>query len=102
MWDKLLEVHGGNEHVLEVKVEGSKGEIDVMNMHDHDTISHYGIRIKEIIASVKGVGGIIEESEVVSKMLRTLSSRYAIRVSTIHKLRTINKERLQLILLLID
>ena len=38
MWDKLVEVHRGDTHILEVKVDGLKGKYDVMRMQDHEII----------------------------------------------------------------
>ena len=78
MWDKFLKVHGGDTNVLEAIVEWMEGKLDTMKINEKETIAQYGTRVKEIIVTIKGVGGSIDENEVVSKMMRTLPHRYEI------------------------
>lgn len=67
MWETLLKVHKGDTHVLEAKVEGLVGKLDGMKMNENETIAQYGTRVKEIVATIKRVGGSIDENEVVRK-----------------------------------
>lgn len=95
-WDELLKVYSSDKHILEEKLEGLKEKLDSMRMHDHDIIYQYGTWVKEIIAAIKGACEIIEGNTVVSKMLRTLPNRYAIRVCTIQELRIIDKRNMSI------
>lgn len=69
------------------KEESLRGKYDDMRMMEGENITQYGQRIKEVVRGIKSDGGTIVEDIVVSKMLRTLLSTYAIRVSDIQELR---------------
>ncbi|GLJ07185.1 hypothetical protein SUGI_0060740 [Cryptomeria japonica] len=68
MWDKLISVYGGDEHVQREKVDSLRGQLEYMRMNE---------------------GGTIEEKDFTSKLLRTLLPAYAIRVFAINELRSI-------------
>lgn len=65
-------------------------------MVEGETIQQYGIRIKTVVGDIKSTGGTIDDATVVSKVLRSLSSVYAIRVSVIQELRSIDKTKVSL------
>lgn len=67
-----------------------------MWMAEGEKIQQYGQRIKEIVREIKSVGGTVEDTIVVSKVLRTLLPVYAIRVAAIHKLKFIDKKKVTL------
>ena len=49
----------------------------------------YVARIKEVVSAIKGAIGQIDDDIVLKKVLRTLLSIYAIKVSVIQELRCI-------------
>src|SRR5271156_723681 len=89
MWDKLKLVHGGDKNVLRAKAEILRGKFDDLKMKEGENITQYNTRIKEVVNAIRGVGGVLEEDKVVSKILRTLLPTYAIRVSTIQEMRAV-------------
>lgn len=89
MWERLTLIYGGDQHVQKSKVDSLKGKYDEMRMKDEENITQYSFRIKEFVSVVKGVGGTLTNEEVVSKILRTLSSQYVIWVSSIQELGSI-------------
>ncbi|GLJ18712.1 hypothetical protein SUGI_0333860 [Cryptomeria japonica] len=89
MWDKLISVYGGNEHVQRAKVDSLRGQLESMRMNEGENITQYSTRLKEIVNQIKGASGTIEEKDITSKLLRTLLPAYAIRVSTINELRSV-------------
>lgn len=62
-----------------------------MKMVEGENITQYGQRIKEVVGGIKSVKGKIEDDIIFSKMLRTLSPQYSIRVFSIQELRFISK-----------
>lgn len=54
-----------------------------MWMVEGETIQQYGIRIKTVVGEIKSAGGKIEDSTMVSIVLRSLLPVYAIRVAAI-------------------
>ncbi|GLJ22783.1 hypothetical protein SUGI_0429240 [Cryptomeria japonica] len=89
MWDKLISVYGGDEHVQREKVDSLRGKLESMRMNEGENITQYSTRLKEIVNQIKGAGGTIEEKDITSKLLRTLLPAYAIQVSTINELRSL-------------
>lgn len=67
-----------------------------MQMVEGETIQQYGIRIKMVVGDIKNAGGKIEDSTIVSKVLRSLLPVYAIRVACIHELRSVDKTKVSL------
>ncbi|GLJ37402.1 hypothetical protein SUGI_0759380 [Cryptomeria japonica] len=64
MWDKLISVYGGDEHVQRAKVDSLRGQLESMRMNEGENITQYSTRLKEIVNQIKGVGGIIEEKDM--------------------------------------
>lgn len=95
VWDTLESIYGGDEHVKQAKEEILRGKFEDMQMVE-ETIQQYGIRIKTVVGDIKSAGGTMDDSTIVSKVLRTLSLVYAIRVVAIQELRSIDKTKVSL------
>ncbi|GLJ10682.1 hypothetical protein SUGI_0132960 [Cryptomeria japonica] len=96
VWDTLENIYGGDEHVKQAKEESLRGKFEDMQMVEDETIQQYGIRIKTIVGHIKSAGGKMEDSTVISKVLRSLLLVYAIRVVSIQELRSIDKTKVSL------
>ncbi|GLJ33165.1 hypothetical protein SUGI_0667760 [Cryptomeria japonica] len=96
VWDALENIYGGDEHVKQTKEESLRGKFEDMRMVEGETIQQYGIRIKTTVGEIKRAGGKIEDSTMVSKVLRSLLLVYAIRVAAIQELRSIDKSKVSL------
>ena len=87
MWNKLKDIYRGHENVRRAKVESLRGKFDQMRMREDENIAKYVKRIKASVSGIKACGGDIQETTIVSKVLRTLLPIYAIRVSIIQEMR---------------
>ncbi|GLJ05156.1 hypothetical protein SUGI_0012340 [Cryptomeria japonica] len=96
VWDALENIYGGDEHVKQAKEESLRGKFEDMWMDEGETIQQYFIRIKTIVGDIKSAGGKIDDSTVVSKVLRSLLPVCAIRVAAIQELRSIEKTKVSL------
>lgn len=96
VWDTLENIYGGDEHVKQAKEESLRGKFEDMQMVEGETIPQYRIRIKIVVRDIKSAGGKMEDSTVVSKVLRSLLLVYAIRVAAIQELRSIDKTKVSL------
>lgn len=65
-------------------------------MVEGETIQQYGIRIKTVVGDIKSIGGTIDDTTIVTKVLRSLLPIYAIRVAAIQELRSIDKTKVSL------
>lgn len=89
MWDALDNIYGGDKNVQRAKSKSLRGKFDDMKMLEGETFAQYVARIKEVVSSIKGATGQIDDDIVLIKVLRTLLPVYAIRVSAIQELRCI-------------
>lgn len=96
VWDTLETIYGGDKHVKQAKEESLRGKFEDMRMVEGETIQQYGIRIKTMVGDIKSTGGTIDDATIVSNVLRSLLSVYAIRVVAIQELRSIDKTKVSL------
>ena len=89
MWDKLVTIYGGDTNFNKAKVESLRGKFDDMRMLDSETISQYCVIVKDVVNVIRGANGIIDDKNMVRKVLRKLLPKYAIRVSAIQELKCI-------------
>lgn len=87
MWDALHVIYGGDNNVLRAKTEILRGKFDVMRMQEGETIVQYYAMTNNIVNSIRGSNGKIEDETVIRRVLRTPLPIYAIRVSVIQELR---------------
>ena len=86
MWDKLATIYGGDTNVNRAKAKSLRGKFDDMRMLENENISQYCTRVKDVVNAIRGATRIIDDETMVSKVLRTLLPKYAIRVSAIQEL----------------
>jgi hypothetical protein len=89
MWKALSDIYGGDLNVQRAKRESLRGKFDDMKMEEHENAVQYGARVKEVVSTIRCLGGTLDNDIVNSKYLRTLLPIYAIRVSAIQELRCI-------------
>ena len=65
------------------KAESLRGQFDQMKMREDENIAKYVERIKACVSAIRASRGNIDDTIVVSKVLKTLLFIYSIRVSTI-------------------
>ena len=80
----------GAEHVMEARIQTLKNELDMMSMKEGDSIDVFSTRVMVIIAKLCGLGDKVEDSYVVKKILRALSSKFLHIASTIEQFCDLN------------
>ena len=83
MWDILKTIYGVDDNVLRANEKTLRGKFDDMRMMEGENIVQYYTRVKEVVNDIQGENKIIEDETMIRKVLRTLLSICAIRVSTI-------------------
>ena len=89
MWIVLSTIYRGDQNVQKAKRESLRGKFDDMKMEEGENAAQYGARMKEVVSSIRSLGGQLPEEIVSRKYLRTLLLIYAIRVSSIQELRCV-------------
>lgn len=87
MWDTLAKIYGGNLYVLKAKAKSLRGKFDEMKMQEGGNIAQYCGRTKEVVNAIRGANGIIDEENIIGKVLRTLRPIYAIKILAIQESR---------------
>ena len=96
IWDVLTTIYGGDTIVLRAKAESLTGKFDDMRMEEGENIAQYVSRIKEVVNTIRGAIGHIDDNTMLSKVLRTLLPIYVIRIFAIQELRCIPGNNLSL------
>ena len=89
MWDALPTIYGGDKNVLRAKFESLRDKFDDMRMQEGENVAQYYSRIKDVVNSIRGATGKIDDDILLKKVLRKLLPIYAIKVSTIEELKCI-------------
>ena len=94
MWKTLSNIYGGDDNFKRAKRESLRGNFDDMKIKEGENAAQYGARMKEVVSSIRSLGGQLPKEIVSSKYLRTLLPIYAIRVSAIQELRCVPRNTL--------
>lgn len=89
-WGKLKSIDEGDEKIKEAKLQMFRSQFEVLKMNDEEDIASYMLRINEIIDSIQGLGEKIDDKVIFKKILRSLSSKFDTKVSTIKEEKDMN------------
>ena len=89
MWETLSNIYGGDDNFKRAKRESLRGKFDDMRMEEGENAAQYGARMKEVVSSIRSLGGQLSEETVCSRYLRTFLPIYVIRVLAIQELRCV-------------
>ena len=57
MWETLSNIYGGDDNVKRSKRKTLRGKFDDMKMEEGENSAEYGARMKEVVSSIKSLGG---------------------------------------------
>lgn len=98
IWDKLRSVYKGDLQSKKSKLTNLKHKFENLRMFDDEIIERYIHRVNEVVNYIKGVGGKIEESDVVRKVLQTLLKSHKPKSFAIEESNDIDKYTLDKLL----
>lgn len=76
IWEKLSSVYEGDQKAKQAKLTNLKNKFGNLRLSDDENIESYLHRVNEIVRAIRGIGGKLEESEVVRKVMLTLPKCY--------------------------
>ena len=91
LWDKLGTIYAGDSKIKREKLQTLRAQFEGLKMKEEENISEYFERIDELVNVVQGVGETVLDSEIVDKVLRTLSMAYNHKVSILEDPENISK-----------
>lgn len=89
-WDKLQNICEGDENVKEAKLQNLRALFEGLKMREDEKIVDYLLRVDEIVNVVRGLGEDIDDNVIVKKVIRSLTSSYDTKFSTIEEARDLN------------
>ncbi|XP_057833888.2 uncharacterized protein LOC131044553 [Cryptomeria japonica] len=76
IWENLKSVFEGDEKTKQAKITNLKHKFENARISDDESIEDYIHRLNEIVNALSGIGGTLEESEVMMKIMETFPKIY--------------------------
>eukprot|EP00253_Pinus_taeda_P032353 PITA_32353 len=85
IWDKIILSYEGDDQVKRAKLQSLRIQYETLKMHNDESVANYFLCIDEIVNRMKNLGEEIKEVTLVEKVLRSLSSKFESKVSSIEE-----------------
>ena len=83
--DKIVLSYEGDDQVKGEKLQTLRIQYENPRMYNDESVANYFLRIDEIVNCMKNLGEEIKEVVLVEKVLRSLSSKFESKVSSIEE-----------------
>ncbi|CAM8977850.1 unnamed protein product [Rhodiola kirilowii] len=93
-WDILQTAFEGTDKVRNSRMQAVTTKFEEMKMKESETIAEYNTRVLELSNEASALGKPIDEERLASKVLRSLPSRFAMKVTAIEEMHDISKLKL--------
>ncbi|CAM8905243.1 unnamed protein product [Rhodiola kirilowii] len=93
-WDILQTAFKGTDKVRNSRMQAVTTKFEEMKMKESESIAEYNTRVLELSNEVSALGKPIDEDILVSKVLRSLTPRFAMKVTAIEEMHDISKLKL--------
>ena len=57
MWETLSNIYGVDDNVKRAKRESLRGKFNDMKMEEGENVAQYGTRMKEVVSTIRSLGG---------------------------------------------
>ena len=84
-WDILRTAHEGTSKVKSSRIQLLTTKFESLRMQEEDTIHDYYMNVLDIVNSFDSVGEKLSDQKLVRKILRSLSKRFDMKVTTIEE-----------------
>ncbi|CAM8969337.1 unnamed protein product [Rhodiola kirilowii] len=93
-WDILQTAFEGTDKVRNSRIQAVTTKFEEMKMKESESIAEYNTRVLELSNEASALGKPIDEDRLVSKVLRSLPPRFAMKVTAIEEMHDISKLKL--------
>jgi len=76
LWESLRKKYQGNAKVKRAQLQALRREFEVLEMKDGETITDYFSRVMLVVNNMSNNGEVMRESQIVEKILRTLTEKF--------------------------
>lgn len=89
IWEKLENLYEGDKHVKVAKLQSLKGKYKMLRMGEDENISSFMDKVNDLVLNIRCASGIIEEDEIVAKVMRYLPLAYKHKVAAIDEIQRV-------------
>ncbi|KAK8934594.1 hypothetical protein KSP39_PZI014788 [Platanthera zijinensis] len=82
-WERLKNEYKGNKKVIKIKLQTLRRQFDDIKMQDGEKSQEYFAKLTSLANQIKTLGGNLEETQIVEKVLRSMPKTYNHIVSAI-------------------
>ncbi|KAK8935961.1 hypothetical protein KSP39_PZI012924 [Platanthera zijinensis] len=82
-WDRLQTEYKGTKKVIKIKLQTLRRQFDDIKMKEGEKSQEYFAKLTSLANQIKALGGTLEETQIVEKILRSLPKTYNHVVSAI-------------------
>nr|GEU68375.1 copia-type polyprotein [Tanacetum cinerariifolium] len=76
LWESMRKKYQGNQRVQRAQLQALRREFEILEMKEGETITDYISRVMVIVNSMGNNGEILKETQIVEKILRTLTKKF--------------------------
>ncbi|GKB83567.1 putative RNA-directed DNA polymerase [Tanacetum coccineum] len=76
LWESMRKKYQGNQRVQRAQLQALRREFEILEMKEGETVSDYISRVMVIVNSMGNNGEILKETQIVEKILRTLTEKF--------------------------
>ena len=85
IWNKLVQIYEGDSNVKEAKMQTYRAQFENLQMNDSEDINGFMNRVRGITNSLRGLGEVMSDANIVKKILRSLPEKFDSKVSALEE-----------------
>lgn len=85
VWEAIKIMCLGADRVKKAKVQTLKSDFESLKMKDSENLDEFCMKLNNLVANIRALGEVIEESYVVKKLLRAVPAKFLQIASTIEQ-----------------
>jgi len=85
IWEKIIISYEGDTKVKSAKIQTLRIQYENIRMHNEESIASFFLRLDDVVNCVRNLGETITDTTLVEFFLRSLTSKFESKVSTIEE-----------------
>ncbi|XP_068472908.1 uncharacterized protein [Phaseolus vulgaris] len=90
LWESMKRKYQGSKRVQRAQLQALRREFEILEMKEGETITEYFSRVMTVANNMRNNGETIQDTQIVEKILRTLTERFNYIVVSIEESNDIN------------
>lgn len=90
-WEYIKNEYHGSSKMVSVRIHTLRQQFELLQMREDEDVQYYVSQVVALVNKIKGLGFEIEDKEVVSKVMRSLTMKYEHVITSIEEARDMDK-----------